>query len=63
MSMYSDVERLQGILRDLGGLINEPNALPDVTREYIEVCVHLHWQLSVCASILSPRSLFPCPEH
>ena len=35
--MYSDVERLQGILRDLGGLVNEPNSLPDVTRDYIEV--------------------------
>ena len=38
MAMYSDVERLQGTLRDLGGLVNEPDSLPDVTRDYIEVC-------------------------
>ena len=35
--MYSDVERLQGTLRDLGGLVNEPDTLPDVTRDYIAV--------------------------
>ena len=38
MAMYLDVERLQGTLRDLGGLVNEPDSLPDVTRDYIEVC-------------------------
>ena len=39
VGMYSDVDRLQGILKDLGGLVNEPNSLPDVTKDYIEVCV------------------------
>ena len=36
--MYSDVDRLQGILKDLAGLVNDPNSLPDVTRDYIDVC-------------------------
>ena len=39
MGMYSDVDRLRGILKDLAGLVNEPNSLPDATRDYINVCV------------------------
>jgi hypothetical protein len=39
MSMYSDVERLRGVLTDLAGLVNDPNSLPDATRDYINVCV------------------------
>ena len=39
MGMYSDVDRLKGILKDLAGLVNEPNSLPDATRDYINVCV------------------------
>ena len=39
MGMYSDVDRLRGILKDLAGLVNEPNSLPDATRDYINVRV------------------------
>ena len=39
MGMYSDVERLKGILKDLAVLVNEPNSLPDATRDYINVSV------------------------
>ena len=56
MAMYSDVERLQGTLRDLGGLVNEPDSLPDVTRDYIEVCaVHVQYVS------MAPMTIFTKP--
>lgn len=36
--MYSDVDRLSGILRDLATFVGQPNALPEHTRDFIEVC-------------------------
>ena len=58
MAMYSDVERLQGTLRDLGGLVNEPDSLPDVTRDYIEVCAVQYVSMAPMTTFTKRSALF-----
>ena len=55
MSMYSDVDRLRGILKDLAGLVNEPNSLPDTTRDYINVRVCMCVCMFVCVCVERER--------
>ena len=57
MGMYSDVDRLRGILKDLAGLVNEPNSLPDATRDYINVCLCVCVCVCVCVERERERSV------
>ena len=35
--MYSDVDRLSAILKDLGTFVSQPSTLPEHTRDFLEV--------------------------